>query len=83
MAQGLRRINADALHVTITLCPPNNNRRDVQNTIAALKAAVDGVADVLGVDDSRWRIVWPVAFSGPVRGGCVLVEIAADQMVTA
>lgn len=49
---------------------------NIDNAIAACKGLVDGIADALGVDDSRLRIVWPVAFSEPIKGGAVVVEIA-------
>jgi crossover junction endodeoxyribonuclease RusA len=56
--------------------PPDRGRRDVQNAVAAMKAQIDGIADALGVDDSRLRIEWPIAFAEPVKGGAVVVEIA-------
>jgi crossover junction endodeoxyribonuclease RusA len=59
-----------------TFHPPNRVRRDVSNVIGALKASVDGIADALGVDDSRFRISWPVEFAAPVKGGAVVVEVA-------
>lgn len=43
------------LALTFTL--PDNRRRDLDNLIAGCKAYFDGVADALGVDDSRFDIV--------------------------
>ena len=34
--------------------PPDKRRRDVSNLHAAMKAALDGIAEAMGVDDSRF-----------------------------
>jgi len=47
---------------------------DLDNAIARLKAGIDGLADVLGVDDSRW--VMTFAMADEVRG-LVKVEVSA------
>lgn len=36
--------------------PPTERRRDEDNLIARMKATLDGIAEALGVDDSRFRI---------------------------
>lgn len=65
-----------AARLTVTLHPPRKpGRTNVDGCIGALKAAVDGIAQALGVDDSELRIAWPETFSSPVKGGCVVVEI--------
>lgn len=71
-AQGLRRIEADSLQVIITFHPPDRRRRDRDNMITSLKAGCDGVADVLGVDDSKWVPTYHVG--EPVKRGCVVME---------
>lgn len=45
----------------VSFYPPKRSGRDpdVQNVIAACKALIDGVADALGVDDSKLIIHWP------------------------
>jgi crossover junction endodeoxyribonuclease RusA len=55
--------------------PPTNAKRDIQNMPATQKAAIDGIADAMGCDDSEFRVRWPEAFSGVVHGGCVVVRI--------
>lgn len=40
--------------VEMVFCPPDNRRRDVSNLHAAMKAALDGIAEAMGVDDSRF-----------------------------
>lgn len=57
-AQGARKMDADWLEVTFTFYPPDKRRRDFDNEIARLKAGIDGLADVLGVDDSRWNMTF-------------------------
>ena len=62
--------------LTVKLHPPRKpGRTNVDGCIGALKAAVDGIAQALGVDDSELRIAWPEAFAEPVAGGAVVVEI--------
>lgn len=43
-------------------CPPDRRRRDLQNMPGTQKAAIDGIADALGVDDATFKVVWPVEF---------------------
>jgi crossover junction endodeoxyribonuclease RusA len=56
-----------------TFHPPDKRRRDRDNIAASCKAYADGIADALGVDDSRFE---PTYRRGePVRGGRVTVEV--------
>ena len=41
--------------------------------LASLKSSFDGIADVIGVDDSKWDIA--IQRAEPVRGGNVRIEI--------
>jgi crossover junction endodeoxyribonuclease RusA len=59
--------------VTVTFCPPDQRRRDLDGMIASHKAAQDGIADALGVDDSKF--VCAYMHGEPVKGGAVLVTI--------
>jgi len=63
----------DPLPLTITFFPPDKRKRDRDNMIASMKATMDGVADALGVDDSRFVPTYQVG--EPVKGGRVLVEV--------
>lgn len=45
----------------------------MDNAIASLKGASDGVADAIGVDDARWSVTY--AFGEPTEGGAVNFEI--------
>ena len=42
--------------VRITFCPKDRRKRDIDNMLASFKAGLDGVADALGVNDSRFEI---------------------------
>jgi crossover junction endodeoxyribonuclease RusA len=42
------------LHLWVDGYPPNRNRRDTACFLSSLKAAIDGIADALGIDDSRF-----------------------------
>lgn len=53
--QGLRGMAAERIRARITIHRPNM-RRDYQNCISCFKAGVDGIADVIGVDDRYWQI---------------------------
>lgn len=66
---------AGAVNVSMTFNPPDNRRRDDDGMIASMKAARDGIADAIGVDDSKWRTSY--AILGPVKGGRVVVEVTA------
>lgn len=74
-AAGIERLHADALHVTITFIPPTRHRRDLDNMLASIKSGLDGLADVVGVDDSRWSIA--IRKAECRTGGAVRVEVVA------
>jgi crossover junction endodeoxyribonuclease RusA len=64
---------ADArLHVALEFVPPDRRRRDLDGMLAACKSGLDGLADAIGCDDSRWVLSLSVA---PEIGGMVRVRI--------
>jgi crossover junction endodeoxyribonuclease RusA len=65
----------DQLQITVTFCPPDKRRRDLDNAIASFKASQDGIADALGIDDSKWSVSY--RFGDVVKGGRVVVELNA------
>jgi crossover junction endodeoxyribonuclease RusA len=73
LAQGLRGMSAETVHARITLHRPNL-RRDYHNCIACFKAGIDGIADVIGIDDRYWKTTWT---EGDVERphGLVVVEL--------
>lgn len=67
--------------VHIVFFPPRKGRRDIDNCLASIKSGLDGVADVLGLDDSRWHISMEMA---PVVGGMVRLSIRPwDERIAA
>lgn len=60
--------------IAMTFCPPDNRRRDRDNLIASMKAATDGIADAIGIDDSKFETTYRIG--APIKGGAVLVTIS-------
>jgi crossover junction endodeoxyribonuclease RusA len=56
---------AYSLRVTFVFCPPDKRKRDLDNAFGCLKAARDGIAEALGIDDSRWNEI--TILRGPVE----------------
>lgn len=73
-SQGAARIEAPELAISLTFVPPNRRPRDLDNCISSMKSGLDALADVLGVDDSRWTLT---AVMGEGVGGFVRVEVSA------
>lgn len=46
------------IHLEVRFFPPSKQRRDMDNMIASIKALLDGLADALGVNDSRFSITY-------------------------
>jgi len=74
IAQGGKAIASKSLHLTITFVPPARHMYDLDNLLARMKSGLDGLADILQVDDSRWTLTIRKADS---VGGMVLIEVSA------
>lgn len=74
-SQGLGRIYAERLHVKITFVPPNRRARDLDNLLASIKSGLDGLCDVVGVDDSKWSL--EISKADDRVGGFVEIEVNA------
>lgn len=61
--------------------PPTNHRRDAQNMPATQKAAIDGIADAMGCDDSGFRVQFPDSFERITPGGAVVVRVFPDVVL--
>ena len=59
----------------INFAPPDKRRRDLDNIIASLKSCQDALSDAAMVDDSQFKMHWPVEFLPPEKGGAVYVEV--------
>lgn len=73
VAQGVKKIEAPRLHLTLTFVPPNRRAHDLDNCLASIKSGLDGLADVLGVDDKHWSLT---LHKSDAIGGFVRVEVA-------
>lgn len=64
-------------HVLVSLRfnPPDRRARDMDNALAALKSGLDGLVDVLGIDDSHWVLQLHLGWGEPVKGGAVQVTL--------
>lgn len=61
--------------LALEFVPPDRRRRDDDNILAAFKSGRDGIADALGIDDSRFVTQFSVS-QEPVNGGAVRVRIS-------
>lgn len=73
--QGAVKMNAERLKVHLRFLPPDRRARDLDNCIASMKSGLDGLADVLGVDDSRWTLSAEIPVAGGEVGGMVRVTV--------
>ncbi len=71
----IRKIDWAALHVQLVFHPPPDGQaRDMDNMMAAMKAGIDAIAHVTGIDDRLWD---PLSARGePVKGGAVLALLS-------
>lgn len=72
-ASGVKVSGEGLIDLHITFHPPDKRRRDLDNCIASMKSLLDGVADGLCVNDSRFRL--HLEFGEVVNGGKVVVKI--------
>lgn len=75
IAEGWHFLNAETYGVRYTFCPPSKRKHDLDNCIASFKAGQDGLCDILNIDDHGLRPLYSIG--DPVKGGRVLVELAA------
>lgn len=75
IAAGLKAMPAGPLHLSITFHPPSRNMPDLDNCLSSIKSGLDGLADVIRVDDSFWSLT--IQRSEPTPGGAVVVQIGA------
>jgi crossover junction endodeoxyribonuclease RusA len=65
--------------VSLTFVPPNAIRRDTDGMIGATKGFLDGIADAIGIDDSRWTWAAPI-IAKPEKPGRVVVTITPVEV---
>ena len=74
-----RRPRWPKVAMNVTFCPPDNRRRDLDNCIASLKHATDGISDAIGIDDRHFIPTY--AMGEPVKGGLVRVSLSETSPV--
>ncbi len=72
IGQGLKASSAEKLHVHLQFYKPSRRAMDLDNTLARMKAGLDGLSEVLAVDDSKWAL--SIEFAAEV-GGMVKVTV--------
>jgi crossover junction endodeoxyribonuclease RusA len=70
---------ASSVRIQVTFIPPNARRRDIDNLIASIKPHLDGIADAIGIDDSRWIWAAPV-IAAPEKPGRVVVTLTPVEV---
>ncbi len=65
------------LHLWLDFYPPDRRRRDDDGLLSSMKAARDGIADTLGIDDARF-VSHPYLRDEIRAGGEVHVRITGD-----
>lgn len=75
LAQGLHKRSDPAALLAFSFHPPDLRRRDLHNMMATQKAAIDGIADAMRVDDELFRCKWPLAWDTCVTGGAVHITV--------
>lgn len=65
-------------NIKLTFCAPSQRRYDMDNLLARMKAALDGVAMAWGVDDSTFRITLERGEVYP-KSGRVLITVYDDD----
>jgi len=63
------------LLVTAVFSPPDNRLHDLDGCLSNIKAYLDGISDVIGIDDSKWQIA--LRKEAPKKGGSVRIELEA------
>lgn len=72
-AGGAWPLDDDTVTMTVTFCPPIKRHRDIDNLVASVKGAFDGLSDAISIDDRHF--VPTYRMGDVVPGGAVVVEI--------
>lgn len=81
-AAGARPLPITRAAIAVTFHPPDAQRRDLDNMLAAIKAGLDAVSAAIGVDDSHFHLT--LSRGAPRAGGEVIVHVTdADAVESA
>jgi len=69
----------EPIEITLQFCFATNRKRDDDNLIASFKSGRDGMADALGIDDSRIKIKAVEIVVDKARAGSVYVSVHSNQ----
>lgn len=72
-AAGIKKSTASGLHVTAVFTPPDARVRDEADMLSNIKAALDGISDATGIDDSKFKVA--IRREPPRKPGAVRLEI--------
>lgn len=72
-ASGDRVEGTGPVDVHITFYPPNKRSHDLDGCLSAIKNGLDGIADALGVDDSRFTL--RIEKGAVIKGGEIRIII--------
>lgn len=70
-AAGLSKLDLASLKVTVVYHAPDKRRRDADGVLSSCKAYLDGVADVIGVDDSNFELA--IRKGAPITHGAIRI----------
>jgi crossover junction endodeoxyribonuclease RusA len=71
---GIGKVKAESINVTLAFYPPSKRSYDADNLLAAHKAALDGIALAIGVNDKIFNVSG--ACHGPIqKNGMVKVSL--------
>lgn len=72
--QGVKRTTSPRLHLALEFVPPTRRAFDLDGLLSRMKAGIDGLADVLGLDDKHWQFSISRSET-PIKCGIVRVTI--------
>ena len=70
--------------VSLVFVAPDKRRRDLDGCLSASKSALDGIAQAMGVDDSRFKPILLNYIQGDKPGATLIaigVQITSTQMI--
>ncbi|UOF76778.1 rus-a like endodeoxyribonuclease [Caudoviricetes sp.] len=76
-AMGGDALQGQAAHLDIVFHPPTHTRRDLDNCLSSIKSGLDGIADAIRMDDSRWSL--GLSWGSVVKGGTVRITIMVSD----
>lgn len=73
---GASPMQGNSLAVTATFFPPDMRHRDIDGMLSSIKPYLDGIADVIGIDDSKWAIAIKKGEPRPLGAVQITIEAA-------